>query len=349
MALANHILREAGTRSIGPTNHLLMSAAESAGALPPGHFAHDRARFRMYRRCHHVGWKLRRCARCDVVDEARSACSVCSGGIATEVFGRGGGYCVRHRRWHFRGEDKLIGSPEGHRRAEQTLSGPLWSRGVSMHTGELDLATRLILDSWQEPPEAERRIAACVYGPAVDLLVTLTDADVVLGLTALAERDTRQIEGLIGLVVGAGGGSRTPELETTAVAVVRAHRAAMCTAIQMPRSSGATTSKAPFEKGIAEAAYREKAVLLRHVTRSGRRVDVVERAVRAAPASRVVSHRIIPGWADNVPWMKHLAGKRSAISEIGGIVGDQVDQSDTKHLRESEQGPQRRVGGMARA
>ena len=218
-----------------------------------------------------------------------------------------------------------------------------------MHTGELDLATRLILDSWQEPPEAERRIAACVYGPAVDLLVTLTDADVVLGLTALAERDTRQIEGLIGLVVGAGGGSRTPELETTAVAVVRAHRAAMCTAIQMPRSSGATTSKAPFEKGIAEAAYREKAVLLRHVTRSGRRVDVVERAVRAAPASRVVSHRIIPGWADNVPWMKHLAGKRSAISEIGGIVGDQVDQSDTKHLRESEQGPQRRVGGMARA
>lgn len=349
MALANYILREAGTRSIGPTNHLLMSAAESAGALPPGHFAHDRARFRMYRRCHHVGWKLRRCARCDVVDEARSACSVCSEGIATEVFGRGGGYCIRHRRWHFRGEDKLVGSPEGYRRAEQTLSGLLWSRGVSMHTGELDLATRLILDSWQEPPEAERRTVTCVYGPAVDLLVTLTDADVVLGLTALAERDTRQIEGLIGLVVGAGGGSRTPELETTAAAVVKVHRAAMYTAIQMPRSSGSTISKAPFEKGIAEAAYREKAVLLRHVTRSGRRVDVVERAVQAAPVARVVSQRIVPGWADNVPWMKRAAGKRSAIPKIGGVVGDQVDQSDTKHLSESEQGPQRRVGGMARA
>ncbi len=50
---------------------------------------------------------------------------------------------------------------------------------------------------------------------------------------------------------------------------------------------------------------------------------------------------------DNVPWMKHAAGKRSAIPKIGGVVGDQFDQSDTKHLRESEQGPQRRVSGMA--
>lgn len=220
---------------------------------------------------------------------------------------------------------------------------------MTMHTGEYGLAVRLILDSWQEQTDARWFRTSRLYPPTVDLLVTLTHPDVALSLTALAESESQQVEGLIGLVVGTGGGSRTAELEATAATVVAVHRAAMYSAVRMPKSSGATVSKARFEKGIAEASYREKAVLLRHVTRSGRRADVVERAVRAAPASRVVSRRIVPGWADNAPWVRQGTGRCSATSKIGGVIRDQVGQGDAEHLGESQESSQRRVSRVAGA
>ncbi|WP_345475956.1 hypothetical protein [Microbacterium pseudoresistens] len=187
-------------------------------------------------------------------------------------------------------------------RAEQALAGHLWSRGVTMHTGEFALASQLILDSLRERPATEGSQLLPIYGVVIDLLVTLTRPEVVLSLVTPAESERRQVEGLIGLTVGAGKGARTPELEATAARVVRKHRAAMDTAIRMPYSDRATIRRAPFEKGLAEASYREKAALLRHVTRSGRRIEAEDRAVRGAPPSRVVSRRLVPGWADRVTW-----------------------------------------------
>lgn len=348
-ALTHYLERTVGANRSSSTNARFTSATEAIGALPPGYFAKERARFRLYRRCHHVRWMLRRCATCEVVDRARSACLVCSDGNPTEVFSRGGGFCIRHRRWHFLGEDELLSTPSACHRAEQSISGILWRRGVTMHTGEYGLALRLIIDSWQERPDARWLRVSCSYAPAVDLLVTLTHPDVALSLFALAESDSQQVEGLIGLVVGIGGGSRTAELESTAATVVAVHRAAMYTAIRMPKSSGATVSKTPFEKGLAEASYREKAVLLRHVTRSGRRADIEERAVRAAPASRVVSRRIVPGWADDAPWVTQGTEQRSATSKIGSVPRHQIGQGDAEHLGESQESSQRGVSRVAGA
>ena len=321
-SLSHHIRRELRVKSMIVTHPRFISMTEALGGLNPGHFIRDRSRFRLYRRCHHSRWNLQRCVKCDVVDRARTACLVCSDGKPTEVFSRGGRFCVRHRRWHDGSEDEIVADFDGHLRAEQALSGLLWSRGVTLHTGEFGLATRLILDSWQEQPAAEQHVARRTYGPVVELLVTLTYPDVALTMAALAESHRRQVEGLIGLVVSAGNGSRTRELEDTANRVIRVHRAAMYEALRMPSSNGATITTAPFEKGIAEASYRAKAVFLRHVTRSGRRDEFGGRVVRGAPASRVVSRRLIPGWADDGPWNAAAGGSVSTTAQIGRVARD---------------------------
>lgn len=346
-SLSHHIRRELRAKSMSVTNPRFTSMTEALGGLQPGHFARDRPRFRLYRRCHHSGWLLQRCAKCDVVDRARVACLVCSDGRPTEVFSRGGRFCVRHRRWHCGSEDEVVADSDGLLRAEQVLSGLLWSRGVTMHTGEFDLATRLILDSWREQPAAGQHAALRTYGPVVELLVTLTYPDVALTMAALAESHRRQVEGLIGLVVGAGKGSRTPELEDTANRVIRVHRAAMYEALRMPSSNGATITTARFEKGIAEASYRAKAVFLRHVTRPGRRDEFGERVLRGAPASRVVSRRLIPGWADGGPWNAAVGGGASTATQVGRVARNQVHQADAEHLGESQQRAQRGIGGVS--
>lgn len=336
-ALTRHVSHEFGVKTIGTSDRRFTAAVESLGGLRAGFFDQDRARHRLYRRCHHTGWALRRCAICNVVDRARAACLVCSDGSTTEVFSRGGWFCIRHRRWHSRHVDSLVGDADDLLRAEQALSGLLWSRGVTLHTGEFDLATRLLLDSWREQPSEARRPTWRSYSAVVQLLVTLTHPDVALALAALAESQRRQVEGLIGLVVGAGKGSRTSELEDTAIRVIRVHRAAMYEALRMPKSNKATISSAPFEKAIAEASFRAKAVFLRHVTRSGRRDTFGNRAVRGAPSSRVVSRRIVPGWADNGPWNPVVNSAQSTAPQIGRIVRDQVMQRDAEHLSEGQE------------
>ncbi len=341
-----HVWRELNVRMMATADRRFIAAVEFLGGLRSGFFDRERAKFRLYRRCHHTGWALRRCATCDVVDRARTACLVCSEGNPTEVFSRGGRFCVRHRRWHYGSEDEVVADSDGCLRAEQALSGLLWSRGVTLHTGEFDLATRLILDSWQEQPAADQHVARRTYGPVVELLVTLTYPDVALTMAALAESHRRQVEGLIGLVVGAGNGSRTPELEDTANRVIRVHRAAMYEALRMPSSNGATITTAPFEKGIAEASYRAKAVLLRHITRSGRRDEFGERVVSAAPASRVVSRRLVPGWADDAPWNAASGGGVSTATQIGRGARDHVHQADAEHLGECQERAQRGVSRM---
>lgn len=346
-SFTHHIWRELGVRRMVTADRRFIATVESLGGVRTGFFDRERAKFRLYRRCHHSGWRLQRCAKCDVVDRARTACLVCSDGNRTEVFNRGGRFCVRHRRWHYGTEDEFVADSDGHLRAEQALSGLLWSRGVTMHTGEFDLATRLILDSWREQPGTDQHAARRTYGPVIELLVTLTYPDVALTMAALAESHRRQVEGLIGLVVGAGKGSRTPELEDTASRVIRAHRAAMYQALRMPNSKGATITTAPFEKGIAEASYRAKAVFLRHVTRSGRRDELEERVVRGAPASRVVSRRLVPGWADDAPWNSTAGGGVSTATQIGRVAGDQVHQSDAEHLGESQERAQRGVSRVS--
>ncbi len=324
-SLQRYIWQELGLTTANSTNARYVAAIEQAGGLEPGHFAGQHARSGLFRRCHHHHWLLTPCRKCGVLDRPRAACSVCSDGILTEVVSRGGGFCVRHRRWHMFGQDELIRPPDVNRHAEQVLSGRLWNRGVTMHTGEIALAITLIQDSRSETSCSSDAALSLVYGPAVELALTLTDASVALSLSALSEGEARQVEGLIGLTIGAGRGSRTPELERTAALVVAAHRTALDEAVHMPNSPATRVRIVRFEKGIAEASFRSKAVLLRHVTRPGRRVNGAKLLVRGAPSSRVVSRRIVPGWADDAPWIRDVVVPSTA-SKVGDVVRNQVVQ-----------------------
>lgn len=324
--LARYIGRELGLTTTNFANARFVMGIERVGGLVRGHFERERPSLRILRRCHHHGWVLQRCSKCDVVDLPRRACLVCSMGVPTETVKRGGLFCIRHSRWHFQDQDVLIRPAQANRRAEQVLSGCLWNRGVTMHTGEIALARRLIRDSFSEAPKA-RISEAGLYGPMVELTLTLTDPAVASGLITHRDDKDRQTEALIGLAIGAGGGVRTRDLERTAALVISAHRSGLFEAMRMPRSPGTKSRTVRFEKGIVEASYRCKAVLLRHVSDVRVRVAEEEGPVRGAARSRTVSRRIVPGWAVSGPQQTDVSAlTASAASKIGGVSRNQIRQ-----------------------
>lgn len=291
-ALVRFIARSLGLTMVRKPDGAVIAAIEQLGNLPAGHFARERSSFRVPRRCHHHQWLLQRCATCDVIDRPRRACVVCSGGVRTEITSRGGPFCVRHNRWHFDDQDEQVRPAWTCARAEKCLSGELWTRGVTMHTGELELAKELVLGSLPDTPTQPTWIPA-LYLPAVKLTLILTDPVVASALVTHREDVTRQVEALIGLTVGVSRGVPTLALEEAARYMIEAHRAALLEATRMPNSPTATLRRVRFEKGIAEAAHRRHTVLLRHV--SDVRVCAFGEGgpVAAAPRSRTVSNRTL--------------------------------------------------------
>lgn len=298
--LTAHVSHQLRKRPASATPSEFVAGVERLGGLTPGYFDRERRSLRLLRRCHHHHWAPARCARCDVVDFPRPACLVCSQGEPTQIVSRGGAFCVRHDRWHFGRQGVLTRPSDAHRRAEQLLSSRLWNRGITMHTGEIELAYTLLASSFSEDhsdggilPPAHTLYPACVH-----LTHTLTDSMVASSLVTHREDEKRQIEGLIGLTIGAGGGARTYDLKAHARTIIRTHRHALHEAHWMPTSTGATVKVAAFGKAIVEAAHRHRAVLLRHVSEV--RVHSLRdgRLIRPAPRARVVAQRLKPhGWA----------------------------------------------------
>lgn len=294
--LARYTARRMGMSTTNEFHPYFIAGIEQLGGLPSGYFLRDRAAILLWRRCHHHGWKLSRCVKCDVTDIPRRACLICSRGIPTYVASPGGGFCIRHDRWHLQERDVLDRSNSTARHGEQLLSGRLWARGITLHTGEISMALALIRDSYRESTRDPQVTFADVYGPALDLVFTLTDPAVASSLVTHIESPDRQVEALIGLTVGAGHGTRTEMLESSALKTVERHRSALGEALSMPRTRQRKHTHAQFEKAIAEAAYRQRAALLRHVTKTRVRAEPNKSSVRGAPASRTVSRRLIPGW-----------------------------------------------------
>ena len=293
--LKAHVEHQQQERSMRPSHLAFVAGIEQLGGLAAGHFTRERRSLRLLRRCHHQRWVPARCSRCDIIDFPRSACLVCSGGEPTQIVSRGGAFCVRHDRWHFGERDVLIRPSAAHRRAEQLLSGRLWSRGVTMHTGEIELAYVLLASSFigdrSAPP------AHALYPASIHLVHTLMDSTVASSLITHREDENRQVEGLIGLTIGAGGGARTRALETRARKTIRVHRQALQEAHWMPTSAGATVKVAFFEKAVIEAAHRHCAVLLRHVSEVRTYALRDSRLIRPTPRPRIVAQRLKPhGW-----------------------------------------------------
>lgn len=126
------------------TPELVPRLVEELAQLPPGYFD-GRRRDRLFARCAHAQWRHANCATCAPLPAPVTMCRRCAHGQTVEVRTLCGAVCTRHRRWHYAGADEdLIGSV-AHLRAERCLVGTLWERGVGLDTGELELATELVM------------------------------------------------------------------------------------------------------------------------------------------------------------------------------------------------------------
>lgn len=302
-------LRASFTPAGGKTTQrqLLILGIERAGGLPAGHFHRDRRRHQLFTRCHHHDWSRGQCRTCDLVDAPRSGCRRCAHGQDTTIYTRGGAACVRHRRWRHGGLDADLNALPQYAHAEARFSGWLWFHGVTLHTGEIDLATRLVraalaedhhqllasrLSRLRVEEDAPGITALLLFYPEItSLACALTDPTVASALCTHRDLPERQTQILMGLAAGACGGAPTDELEALATEEVQRTRAALQDAFSMPASWGARVRRAARPKAMIEAGHRHQAVLMRHVDEAGAHAPVIL-DVKHPSISRVVSKRI---------------------------------------------------------
>ncbi|WP_435742469.1 hypothetical protein [Microbacterium sp. PMB16] len=112
--------------------------------LPVDWFDRDDTTNRLFSRCIHNNWAHAQCARCSALPKPVTMCRRCAGGMRVEVQARAGAFCARHERWHYDGRDEAIRIPVAYARAERCLTGTLWTRGIGLDTGEIELACEII-------------------------------------------------------------------------------------------------------------------------------------------------------------------------------------------------------------
>ncbi|WP_091478687.1 hypothetical protein [Microbacterium azadirachtae] len=194
-----------------------------------------------------------------------------------------------------------------------------------MFTGEFGLALELLRVSMSEQPDGATTALDSLYAAAVELTYVLTDTEVIDTLVTPQRRMDRQIEGLIGLTVGAGHGVRTRLLEATATDIIHTHRRALVDAIFMPVRPAAVFDLARFGKATVEATYRHNAVLLRHIDEVRPRIERRSKWPRGATDGKTVSRRLRPGWAEDVypvtdvrrdPERDHVGLTRAKVRDV---------------------------------
>jgi len=126
------------------TPELVPRLVEELAGLPH-EFFDGRRSDRLFVRCIHAQWRYSNCATCAPPPAPVTKCRRCTRGEAVEVRTRGGAVCTRHRRWHYAGADDDLSTNAAHVRAERCLTGTLWQRGIGFDTGELELATELVM------------------------------------------------------------------------------------------------------------------------------------------------------------------------------------------------------------
>lgn len=167
-------------------------------------------------------------------------------------------------------------------RAERWLSGKLWLRGIALHTGELQLAVRLIIAAMNDADvvtaPAERAAEfdvdlhgsyedalLCSYPEAVALVGILIDPEFLRCLLTprFAARD--QVEIMQAAVAGVLRSTGGRALRETATMVVGRSREAMMVAYGAVKSYGVKTIRCDFDKALIASARSTRACLLRHL------------------------------------------------------------------------------------
>lgn len=276
-------IRDLGGLSIThPDLEKVPEIVEALGHLAPGHFARDARRHAMFVRCSHYSWRLGRCRHgCAKLQLPRTACLRCSRGDPTSVHSRGGAVCLTHGRWHLDSRDIDVSGLSAYGRAERWLSGKLWFRGIALHTGEFQLAGRLIQAALEDVADAEplRRgdrwgvdprgshaeIMLAAYPEVVALTGLLVDPEFLRFLLGPRFRVEAQVEIMEAAVTGVLAASGGRSLHTLSRAIIERSRNAVMIAYGATKNYHAKTIACNFDKALYASARSNRACLLRHL------------------------------------------------------------------------------------
>lgn len=237
----------------------------------------------MWVRCGHQAWGPRKCERCERFDVPRAACIICAGGMQTLTVACGGPFCTRHRQWTFRGLRATIPELDDYEQAELVFRTVLWERGVTLHTGEINLAAAFVrawndgTTEWSAPdarsrllglesPRSYEEVLLSAYPEVIRVAVLITKRRFVTPLLDTAVSALRQADRLAVAIAQACGGQANNLLLDFARAVIGHAHHSMLYAAGLRRTPRAQHVACPMARALIVAAGRKRACLLRHST-----------------------------------------------------------------------------------
>ncbi len=282
----------------------IIHVIETLADLPDGALHPDFDHHGMRVRCGHHSWRPEQCKKCRRFAEPRTACDICARGMETTTVARGGALCLTHRQFTFRRlRADVSGLPE-YAQAEQLLRSQLWTRGVALHTGEINLAAAFI-KAWSagadEPNTITERMEKlnvealhtyeetllCAYPEVIRVACVLTTPRQISAVLDVTKSALTQAALLSQAVAKAVGVTVNDELRAFTVDVVgHAHRA-MLYMYGLRKNPQVKYQLCPLNRALIAAAHRQRACLLRHANPRAL-PDIAGRPTGAAPRSRVM-------------------------------------------------------------
>ena len=277
------LIREAGRSTWSENDPRIAVALARLCGLPDDAFEVSFEDHGMWTRCGHPRWKPQNCPRCRTLAEPRTACVECAGGLATTTRARTGPLCLKHGRWTLRGLDIKVSVGASASRAEETLRGPLWERGIALHTGEYNLATAAVL-AWSQGSDRDtfleeraqrlglpasttfEEVMLCAYPEVVRVVEVAMSPRILRGVLQVSRSALPQIDGFANVIANTLGATVNDSLHDWAGAVIgHAHRAVLYAA-GLRRTRSAKKALCPQDRALIVASGVKRACLLRHVS-----------------------------------------------------------------------------------
>lgn len=215
----------------------------------------------------------------------------------------GGPICLQHRVWALGVNRSLVDDVDDYLQAEETMRQVLWGRGVTLHSGELQLAASFVKAWIRDQPAGglPRRVASPrsseatpfvstmwrAYPEVVRVAAVLVDGRLIAEVLDLSKSVFVQAALLEHAVIGALEGRESACLaEVISHTVRRAHRAVLYS-YGLRRTRNAKHVACPLDKALIVASHRQRASLLRHANPT-KMQPFGWRRTGGAPATRVV-------------------------------------------------------------
>ncbi|MGO2683388.1 hypothetical protein [Microbacterium sp.] len=305
--IRRELIRHIGRQGWNSSDSRLPDALAQLAGLPLHALTPSFEEHGMWVRCGHPAWSPKKCARCRRFDTPRTACTLCAGGLPTLTIARGGAYCTRHAQWSFRDLHATIPETDEYEWAERQVKTTLWERGVTLHTGEINLAAALVRawnDGTPEPcplhtrserfglasPRSYEETLLCAYPDVIRVATLITTRRVITPLLDTAVSALTQADRFTVAVAAACGGHPNEGLRMLARAIVGYAHRSVHYAAGLRRTPQTKNLACPMNRALIVAAGRQRACLLRHATPAQIR-DTGWKRTGGAPRPRATRNR----------------------------------------------------------